>query len=72
LPAPLGQSTLLHQLQAQAYQKTVTAQHNFEQTLPSAQYAPAVLALKDEYLFDFLELSVPHSEYESSSDAGLH
>ncbi|WP_198172976.1 PDDEXK nuclease domain-containing protein [Hymenobacter ginkgonis] len=29
-----------------------------------AQHAPAVLALKDEYLFDFLELSVPHSEYE--------
>jgi predicted nuclease of restriction endonuclease-like (RecB) superfamily len=57
-------ATLLHQLQAQAYQKTVTAQHNFEQTLPPAQHASAVLALKDEYLFDFLELSVPHSEYE--------
>jgi predicted nuclease of restriction endonuclease-like (RecB) superfamily len=51
-------------LQAQAYQNTVTAQHNFEQTLPPAQHTPAVLVLKDEYLFDFLELSVPHSEYE--------
>jgi predicted nuclease of restriction endonuclease-like (RecB) superfamily len=57
-------ATLLHQLQAQAYHKTITAQHNFEQTLPATQHAPAVLALKDEYLFDFLELSVPHSEYE--------
>jgi predicted nuclease of restriction endonuclease-like (RecB) superfamily len=60
----LNVAILENQLQAQAYQKTVTAQHNFEQTLPPTQHTPAVLALKDEYLFDFLELSVPHSEYE--------
>ncbi len=57
-------ATLLQQLKAQAYQRTLTAQHNFEQTLPAAQQSSAVLALKDEYLFDFLELSVPHSEYQ--------
>ena len=57
-------AVLLHQLQAQAYQKTLTAQHNFDQTLPAARQAPATLALKDEYLFDFLELTPPHSEYE--------
>ena len=50
-------ATLLQQLKAQAYQKTLTAQHNFEQTLPAAQQSSAVLALKDDYLFDFLELS---------------
>jgi predicted nuclease of restriction endonuclease-like (RecB) superfamily len=57
-------ATLLQQLKAQAYQRTLTAQHNFEQTLPAAQQTSAVLALKDEYLFDFLELSIPHSEYQ--------
>ena len=57
-------ATLLQQFKAQAYQRTLTAQHNFEQTLPGPSQSSAVLALKDEYLFDFLELSVPHSEYE--------
>lgn len=57
-------ATLLQQLKARAYQRTLTAQHNFEQTLPAAQQTSAVLALKDEYLFDFLELSIPHSEYQ--------
>jgi predicted nuclease of restriction endonuclease-like (RecB) superfamily len=57
-------ATLLHQLQAQAYQTIVTAQHDLEQTLPPTQHAPAVLVLKDECLFDLPELSVPHSEYE--------
>ena len=57
-------AALLQQLKAQAYQKTVTTQHNFGQTVSAPQQAAAVLALKDEYLFDFLELSVPHSEYE--------
>ncbi|UYZ63390.1 PDDEXK nuclease domain-containing protein [Hymenobacter weizhouensis] len=57
-------AVLLHQLKAQAYQKTLLAQHNFSATLPAAQQAPATLALKDEYLFDFLELSAEHSEYE--------
>ena len=57
-------AALLQQFKAQAYQKTLTAQHNFEQTVPGPQQSSAVLALKDEYLFDFLELSVPHSEYE--------
>jgi len=57
-------AALLQQFKAQAYQRTLTAQHNFEQTLPGPSQSSAVLALKDEYLFDFLELSVPHSEYE--------
>jgi predicted nuclease of restriction endonuclease-like (RecB) superfamily len=33
-------------------------------SLHPAQHTSAVLALKNEYLFDFLELSVLHSEYE--------
>lgn len=56
--------TLLHQLKAQAYQKTLAAQHNFTDTLPATRQAPATLALKDEYLFDFLALGAEHSEYE--------
>ena len=57
-------AVLMNQLKAQAYQKTLTAQHNFEETLPAGQQAPAVLALRDEYLFDFLGLGTEHSEYE--------
>ena len=57
-------AVLLQQLKAQAYHKTLTAQHNFAHTLPAPQQVPATLALKDEYLFDFLELGAAHSEYE--------
>ena len=57
-------AVLLNQLKAQTYQKTLAAQHNFEQTLPDSQQAPATLALRDEYLFDFLGLGEAHSEYE--------
>ncbi|GAA4001901.1 hypothetical protein GCM10022408_11510 [Hymenobacter fastidiosus] len=57
-------AVLLHQLKAQAYQKTMTAQRNFADTLPAAHQVPGALAMKDEYLFDFLELGAAHSEYE--------
>ena len=57
-------AVLAQQLKAQTYQRTVLAQHNFAQTLPAVHQVPATLALKDEYLFDFLELGAAHSEYE--------
>ena len=57
-------TVLAQQLKAQTYQRTVLAQHNFPDTLPPAQLSQATTALKDEYTFDFLELTAEHSEYE--------
>ncbi|SFQ38263.1 PDDEXK nuclease domain-containing protein [Hymenobacter arizonensis] len=57
-------AVLAQQLKAQAYQKTITAQHNFPTTLTAAQLPAATLALKDEYTFGFLALAPEHSEYE--------
>lgn len=55
---------LIHQIEGRSYQRTITSQQNFGETLPDVQLKLAVLALKDEYTFDFLELANQHSEYE--------
>jgi predicted nuclease of restriction endonuclease-like (RecB) superfamily len=47
-----------------SYEKFVTNQTNFENTLPENYKSQAKLAVKDEYNFDFLELGEQHSEYE--------
>jgi len=57
-------AVLANQIGNQTYQKTVVSQQNFAGTLPAGTLAKAVLALKDEYTFDFLELANEHSEYE--------
>ena len=57
-------AVLLQQLKGQAYHKTLTAQHNFADTLPTNQQPAAALALKDDYLFGFLGLGAEHSEYQ--------
>ena len=55
---------LQHQLDNQSYQKYLLGQSNFEQTLPENIKSQAILAVKDHYSFDFLELSTAHSERE--------
>ncbi len=57
-------AVLTNQIENRTYQKTVVNQQNFAETLPAITLAKAVLALKDEYAFDFLELANEHSEYE--------
>ena len=57
-------NVLIHQIENQTYQKTIINQQNFERTLPEHIQNQAVLALKDDYTFDFLELANEHSEYE--------
>ncbi|WP_020602557.1 PDDEXK nuclease domain-containing protein [Spirosoma spitsbergense] len=59
-----SRNVLIHQIEVRAYQKTLLNQQNFEQTMPEASQATAALTLKDEYTFDFLNLSDAHSEYE--------
>lgn len=57
-------SVLIHQIANQAYEKTVSNQTNFEKTISKSLLPQAKLAVKDEYIFDFLELSEEHSEQQ--------
>jgi len=50
-----SKNVLIHQIENQTYQKTLRNQTNFAKTLPSESQARAMLAVKDEYTFDFLE-----------------
>jgi predicted nuclease of restriction endonuclease-like (RecB) superfamily len=59
-----SRSVLVHQIANQTYEKTLLSQSNFAETLPESAQTEAKLALKDEYLFDFLELGEEHSERE--------
>lgn len=57
-------NVLLHQIENQSYEKTLLNQTNFDKTLPENIQQQAKLAIKDEYIFDFLELSEKYSERE--------
>ncbi|MEL6778757.1 MAG: PDDEXK nuclease domain-containing protein [Cyanobacteria bacterium J06597_16] len=57
-------SVLIHQIENQSYEKTLLNQTNFAETLPEPLQNQATLAIRDEYLFDFLELGDQHSERE--------
>ena len=57
-------NVLIHQIENQTYQKTLINQHNFGQNLPPHLHDQAILAVKDDYAFDFLELGDKHSEYQ--------
>ena len=57
-------NVLIHQIENQSYQKVILNQQNFEHTLPENLQSQAILAVKDEYTFGFLELGDKHSEYQ--------
>jgi predicted nuclease of restriction endonuclease-like (RecB) superfamily len=57
-----SKNVLIHQIENQRYEKTLLGQTNFDQALTSEERSQARLAVKDEYTFDFLELSDAHSE----------
>ena len=55
---------LTHQIENKTFEKYLLNQTNFDDVLPEPLKQQAVLAVKDSYTFDFLELSKEHSEYE--------
>jgi predicted nuclease of restriction endonuclease-like (RecB) superfamily len=57
-------NVLIHQIENQTYEKTLLNQTNFDKTLPEPLLQQAKLAVKDEYIFDFLELADEHSEQQ--------
>ncbi len=59
-----SKNVLIHQIEGQAYESTLLNQTNFDRAVSPAIRAQAKLAVKDEYIFDFLELGEAHSERE--------
>jgi predicted nuclease of restriction endonuclease-like (RecB) superfamily len=57
-------NVLIHQIENKTYQKYLLNQTNFDNTLPADYSYQASLSIKDNYTFDFLELSEQHSEYD--------
>ena len=51
-------------VETKTYEKYLLNQTNFELTLPKERMTQAKLAIKDEYTFDFAELSPEYSEHE--------
>ena len=57
-------NVLIHQIENKTYEKYLLNQTNFDQTVPEKYRNQAILAVKDEYQFGFLELADEHSERE--------
>jgi predicted nuclease of restriction endonuclease-like (RecB) superfamily len=55
---------LIHQVENKTYEKYLLNQTNFDSVLPEKIKKQAILAVKDNYTFDFLELGDNYSEYE--------
>lgn len=57
-----SKSMLINAIESQTYQRTLVNQTNFAQTLLSPSSNEADMMVKDEYMFDFLNLTEPYSE----------
>lgn len=57
-----SRATLMQHIDANAYHRFLTSQNNFAQTLPEVPQAQALLGLRDEYIFGFLDLAEEYSE----------
>ena len=55
---------LINHIENHSYAKYLLNQTNFDKTVPEQYREQAKLAVKDQYLFDFMELSNEHSERE--------
>ena len=53
---------LIHQIENQTFEKTLISKTNFAKTVSESIRRQAKLAVKDEYIFDFLELGEKHDE----------
>jgi predicted nuclease of restriction endonuclease-like (RecB) superfamily len=58
---------LSNHIENQSYKKFLLNQTNFDETVPHKYKDQAKLAVKDAYVFDFLELGEEHSERELES-----
>lgn len=66
-----SKAVLIHQIENKTYEKTLLSQTNFDKTVSDEIRNQAKLAVKDEYMFDFLELGEEHSERQLEQAALL-
>jgi len=64
--------TLIDNIKHQAYERWALKQTSFDHTLSEDQQANAVLAVKDDYNFDFLDIAEPHNERKVESALVAH
>jgi predicted nuclease of restriction endonuclease-like (RecB) superfamily len=57
-------NVLIHQIEGKSYEKFLLNQTNFDKAVPAKYKHQAKLAVKDEYNFDFLEITEDHKEKE--------
>lgn len=57
-------NVLIHHVEGKSYEKFLLGQTNFDRALPEKYKHQAKLAVKDEYNFEFLEISDEHNERE--------
>jgi len=55
---------LINNIENRAFEKYLTNQTNFDETVPEKYRLQAKLAVKDDYNFDFIEMGAEHSEAE--------
>jgi predicted nuclease of restriction endonuclease-like (RecB) superfamily len=55
---------LINNIENRVFEKYLTSQTNFDQTIPEKYRLQAKLAVKDDYNFDFIEMGIQHSEAE--------
>jgi predicted nuclease of restriction endonuclease-like (RecB) superfamily len=55
---------LINNIENRAYEKYLTNQTNFDDTVAEKYKLQAKLAVKDDYNFDFIEMGIEHSEAE--------
>jgi len=59
-----SKNILMHQIEGGAFEKFLLNQTNFDKAVPQKYRHQAKIAVKDEYTFDFLELSEEYDERE--------
>jgi predicted nuclease of restriction endonuclease-like (RecB) superfamily len=57
-------NVLIHHVEGKSYEKFLLGQTNFDKSLPEKYKHQAKLAVRDEYNFEFLEISEEHNERE--------
>jgi predicted nuclease of restriction endonuclease-like (RecB) superfamily len=57
-------AVLINNIENRAFEKYLTNQTNFDETVPEKYKLQAKLAIKDDYNFDFIEMGIKHSEAE--------
>ena len=59
-----SKNMLIHHIEQKTYERVLLGQNNFDKSLATTHQHEAKLAVKDSYIFNFLDLGEEHSEKE--------